>query len=91
MFKLHGFTGSSQVFRRNVSALSGNYNVIVPDLRGHGGSDKPRAGYHVARLALDLRNLIEHLQLPKGQISAIGTSLGAAIIWYSNLVETLQP
>jgi pimeloyl-ACP methyl ester carboxylesterase len=56
--------------------------VIVPDLRGHGESGKPRAGYHVARLALDLSNLIEHLQLHKGQVSAIGTSLGAAIIWY---------
>lgn len=55
--------------------------MIVPDLRGHGESEKPRAGYHVARLALDLRNLIEHLQLPDSQIRAIGTSLGAAIIW----------
>lgn len=54
----------------------------MPDLRGHGDSEKPRAGYHVARLALDLRNLIEYLALPEGRISAIGTSLGAAIIWY---------
>jgi len=69
------------VFKRNVSALAEKYHVIVPDLRGHGESEKPRSGYHVARLALDLRNLIEHLQLPEGQVSAIGTSLGAAIIW----------
>jgi pimeloyl-ACP methyl ester carboxylesterase len=58
----------------------------VPDLRGHGQSEKPRGGYHVARLALDLQNLIEELKLPSGQIKAIGTSLGAAIIWsYSEL------
>ncbi|KAL1593634.1 hypothetical protein SLS59_009148 [Nothophoma quercina] len=83
---LHGFTGSGQVFQRNAAALSERYFVIVPDLRGHGESEKPRAGYHVARLALDLRNLIEHLQLPDSQIRAIGTSLGAAIIWsYSEL------
>lgn len=81
MHKLHGFTGSGQVFKRNVAALSEDYHVVVPDLRGHGESEKPRAGYHVARLAVDLRNLIEHLQLRDGQISAIGTSLGAAIIW----------
>ncbi|KAH6620429.1 alpha/beta hydrolase-like protein [Boeremia exigua] len=78
---LHGFTGSGQVFQKNVSALAEKHHVIVPDLRGHGESEKPRGGYHVARLAVDLRNLIEHLQLPEGQISAIGTSLGAAIIW----------
>ncbi|KAF9698978.1 hypothetical protein EKO04_003289 [Ascochyta lentis] len=86
---LHGFTGSGQVFRRNTSALSKQFYVVVPDLRGHGASEKPRAGYHVARLALDLSNLIEHLRLPKGQIAAIGTSLGAAIIWsYCELFST---
>jgi predicted alpha/beta-fold hydrolase len=46
-------------------------------------SEKPKAGYHVARLAMDLNNLIDHLKLPVGEISAIGTSLGAAILWYS--------
>lgn len=79
--QLHGFTGSGLVFKRNIAGLAVKYYVIVPDLRGHGESDKPRAGYHVARLALDFAYLIKHLQLPLRQISAIGTSLGAAIIW----------
>ncbi|KAJ8105964.1 hypothetical protein OPT61_g9854 [Boeremia exigua] len=87
---LHGFTGSGQVFQRNTAALAEKHYVVVPDLRGHGESEKPRGGYHVARLALDLRNLIEHLQLVEGQVSAIGTSLGAAIIWYSSLIETAR-
>lgn len=60
------------------------YQVIVPDLRGHGRSEKSRAGFHVARLAMDLDNLIDFLQLPKGRIAAIGTSLGAAILWYAS-------
>ena len=81
MRQLHGFTGSGLVFQRNIAGLAVKYHVIVPDLRGHGESDKPNGGYHVARLAMDLRNLIEHLHLPEGQVSAIGTSLGAAIIW----------
>jgi pimeloyl-ACP methyl ester carboxylesterase len=80
--KLHGFTGSSAVFSRNTTALSKDYYVVVPDLRGHGASDKPKAGYHVARLAMDLKNLIDHLKFTEGEISAIGTSLGAAILWY---------
>lgn len=86
---LHGFTGSGAVFKRNVPALSKSYHVIVPDLRGHGESDKIRAGYHVARLAMDLKNLIDHLCLRDGAIKAIGTSLGAAILWsYSELFTT---
>ncbi|KAL5113644.1 hypothetical protein ACEQ8H_008483 [Pleosporales sp. CAS-2024a] len=86
---LHGFTGSGAVFSRNTWTLSKDYHVVVPDLRGHGLSNKPKAGYHVARLAMDLRNLIEHFQFKEGEISAIGTSLGAAILWsYAELFTT---
>jgi len=81
--QLHGFTGSGKVFKRNITTLSKDHYVVVPDLRGHGSSDKPKSGYHVARLAMDLNNLINHLKLAEGQISAIGTSLGAAILWYA--------
>jgi pimeloyl-ACP methyl ester carboxylesterase len=71
-----------------VQSLSQEHYVIVPDLRGHGDSDKPKAGYHVSRLAMDLKNLIENLKLAEGQISAIGTSLGAAILWYETEVPS---
>ena len=85
--QLHGFTGSGKVFKRNVAGLSQSYYVLVLDLRGHGDSDKPRSGYHVSRLAMDLANFIEHMRLGEygngRQIAAIGTSLGAAILWYA--------
>jgi pimeloyl-ACP methyl ester carboxylesterase len=74
-----------------VEALSKRHYVLVPDLRGHGDSGKPRAGYHVARLAMDLHNFIGHMKLDgngsKGGISAIGTSLGAAILWYVKMIK----
>jgi len=79
--QLHGFTGSSAVWRRNIPALSKMYRVIAPDLRGHGDSDKPVYGYHVSRLAMDLKTIIDYLQLPKGDIKVIAGSLGCAIIW----------
>ncbi|KAH7076371.1 Alpha/Beta hydrolase protein [Paraphoma chrysanthemicola] len=86
---LHGFTGSGAVFQHNVSELSQKYFVVVPDLRGHGASGKPKGGYHVARLALDLKNLIDHFQFANDTISAIGTSLGAAILWcYAELFSS---
>lgn len=57
----------------------------MPDLRGHGASDKPKAGYHVARLAMDLKNFIDHMRLEErgssGVVDAIGASLGAAVLW----------
>jgi pimeloyl-ACP methyl ester carboxylesterase len=63
------------------------YRVIAPDLRGHGESHKLPHGYHVSRLAMDLKNLIDDLQLARSPIRVIAGSLGCAIIW---LVLTLQ-
>lgn len=80
--QIHGFTGSSEVFKRNAPALSHVYRVIAPDLRGHGDSEKPEAGHHVFRLAMDLKNLIDHLNFPDGNIRVIAGSLGCAIIWF---------
>lgn len=88
--QLHGFTGSSAVFKHNIDALAQHHHVIVPDLRGHGSSQKPQAGYHVSRLAVDVRNLLSHFRLTdSSNVRAIGTSLGAAILWsYSELFST---
>ncbi|KAF8847748.1 alpha/beta-hydrolase [Acephala macrosclerotiorum] len=89
---IHGFTGSSKVWQRNIPAFAKEYRVIVPDLRGHGDSDKPRHGFQVCRLAMDLRELILHLEAlgrkNKGW-KAIGGSLGCSILWcYASLFTT---
>ncbi|KAB8291705.1 hypothetical protein EYC80_006503 [Monilinia laxa] len=82
---LHGFTGSSAVWQRNIPTLADKYRVIVPDLRGHGESGKPKHGYHVSRLAMDLQELIVQIKnASEGQaltFHAIGGSLGCAILW----------
>jgi pimeloyl-ACP methyl ester carboxylesterase len=58
---------------------------IAPDFRGHGASDKPKQGFHVARLAADLNELLDHLSVDKdgakSGLVVVGCSLGAAVIW----------
>ncbi|KAF7865847.1 hypothetical protein EAF04_006012 [Stromatinia cepivora] len=96
---LHGFTGSSGVWQRNIPALSQKYRVLIPDLRGHGDSGKPKHGYHVSRLAMDLHELTQQIinSSPINQnvtrsekkFLAIGGSLGCAILWsYAELFTT---
>jgi pimeloyl-ACP methyl ester carboxylesterase len=53
--------------------------VVALDQRFHGDSDSPPHGFHVSRLAADLQELLQHLDL--SDVTAVGTSLGCAVIW----------
>ncbi|RDI74370.1 putative hydrolase/acyltransferase [Gaiella occulta] len=76
---IHGFAQSAAVFGAQLEALAGRNRVIVPDLRGHGRSDKPSRGYRIARLAADVRELIFELGLTR--VSLLGWSMGCAVVW----------
>jgi pimeloyl-ACP methyl ester carboxylesterase len=82
---LHGFSGSSQYFERNTPGLSQSKHwIVAPDMRGHGKSEHTKHGYHVARLAMDLKEIIEHVIFkhnPAMHIYAVGCSIGAAVLW----------
>ena len=46
---LHGFPDSGRLWRHQVTALAeAGFQVIVPDLRGYGHSDKPDSAQNVA-------------------------------------------
>ncbi len=55
-----GFCCTTGFFERNVTGISGSYDVIVYDPRGQGNSSKGLQGHTVARNALDLREILEH-------------------------------
>ena len=59
---VHGWSGSKHYFDHSFAAMMSAPNppskVVRYDLRGHGDSDKPSWGYHVARYAADLRDLL---------------------------------
>lgn len=83
---LHGFSGSSAYFTRNYAGLAARHWVVAPDLRGHGASGRRAGGYHVARLAADLRTVLAFLRRGdnkkcKTKFVLVGCSLGAAVLW----------
>lgn len=75
---IHGFCCSSQVFKRNVEALSKDHRLVLMDLRGHGSSSKTLTGVNIPRMARDVFNLIEHLKL--SDVTLLGWSMGGQVI-----------
>lgn len=77
---LHGWTASHLEWLPFVDALSVRHRVIRWDARAHGGHRLSRdTAPSVERMADDLRNLIDHLDLHEA--SAVGHSMGALTLW----------
>lgn len=77
---IHGWSGSRRYFDLSLESIgAAGVPVFAYDLRGHGDSDKPNWGAHVARLAADLRDFLVALDL--SNVTCVGTSLGCAVIW----------
>ena len=76
---LHGWSQSRAMFDRALPALSRDLRVITFDQRGHGRSAKPDHGARVARLAADLHELLDHLDVRSAHLA--GHSMGASVLW----------
>jgi len=60
---LHGLTGSGACWIPLARALEGEYEVVMPDARGHGNSSTPLKGYRYEDHAGDVVGLIQGLGL----------------------------
>ena len=78
---LHGWPGSRRDFRALVPLLTGEMQVIVPDLRGFGESDKqavdPADGYSAAAHARSVIGLMDELDL--AGVVLVGYDIGSRI------------
>ena len=73
---IHGWTDTSRSWSLLLPELK-RHRLIIPDLRGHGGSDKPDCCYAVGDFANDIRLLLDALGLPRATFA--GHSLGSFI------------
>src|SRR5918998_996761 len=74
---IHGITGHSEQWEPTIPHLSSGYEVLAPDLLGHGESAKPRGDYSLGAYASGIRDLMIALGIDKGTI--IGHSLGGGV------------
>ena len=83
---LHGFLETGSMFEPFVGGLSQRYRLIIPDLRGHGGSTNPNNEFTMRQSAKDVFALLDHLAIEK--VKAIGISTGAMTLLH---MATQQP
>ena len=79
---LHGFPDSGRLWRHQVPALAGaGFQVVVPDLRGYGRSDKPEpvSAYSMSALAGDVMAILAKLGVSRAHV--VGHDWGAALAW----------
>lgn len=85
---LHGFPGLAYTWRHQIPVLAAaGYRVIVPDLRGYGGSDAPGAveDYDVAHLTGDIVGLLDALGVQKAVF--MGHDWGGLLAWQMPLLH----
>jgi len=71
----HGATDDGLCWTPVARALEADYDVIMPDARGHGLSEAPDGGYNSEERAADLAGLIQALHVEKPVVG--GHSMGA--------------
>lgn len=71
---LHGLTMNGACWAPLARVLENDYDVVMPDARGHGKSSMPHHGYCYDDLATDVVDLIDALRLTKPVV--LGHSMG---------------
>ncbi|MBK5288305.1 MAG: alpha/beta fold hydrolase [Acidimicrobiia bacterium] len=74
---IHGMAGSSRAWRAVMPELADRYDVIAPDLPGHGQSESPGGDYSLGNLSATLRDLLVVIGVERATI--VGQSLGGGV------------
>jgi pimeloyl-ACP methyl ester carboxylesterase len=76
---LHGYAETGHMWRPIMPLLAKHHTVVVPDLRGAGGSAKPESGYDKKNMAADIHELTTSLELDRVRI--VGHDIGLMVAY----------
>lgn len=74
---LHFSGGNLAQWNGIVPYFMDKYHIVTLDLRGHGKTEKTENGYTLDNMAMDIINVMDHLDIQKAHI--VGSSLGGEI------------
>jgi pimeloyl-ACP methyl ester carboxylesterase len=85
---LHGYAETGHMWRPLMPLLAERHTVVVPDLRGAGGSAKPASGYDKKNMAVDIHELTVSLKLDRVRIVGHDIGLMVAYAYAAQFPET---
>ncbi len=76
---LHGFTGSIENWREQISVFENHFSIVAIDFLGHGKSDAPRDAlrYRMEWCVADLREILDELEIASADL--LGYSMGGRV------------
>jgi non-heme chloroperoxidase len=74
---IHGWSMSGRFFQRQLAHFATTHRVVIPDLRGHGRSEKVTHGHTVPQYAADLHAILGELSVERPVLA--GWSMGAMV------------
>ncbi|AHI56187.1 2-succinyl-6-hydroxy-2,4-cyclohexadiene-1-carboxylate synthase [Listeria ivanovii] len=79
LLMLHGFTGTNETYKHIISNLKAAYDIVAPDLLGHGKtvSPKPLERYSMEQICQDLAEILRQLEVQ--QCILLGYSMGGRV------------
>ncbi len=76
---LHGYAETGHMWLPIMPLLAQKHTVIVPDLRGAGGSSKSETGYDKKNMAVDIHELTTSLKFDR--VSIVGHDIGLMVAY----------
>src|SRR5690349_22025692 len=87
---LHGYPFNRTLWNEQVSALSNSYRVITPDLRGLGESDSRPGAATMNRMAQDVAELLDHLEISRAVIGGLSIGGYVALAFYKQFPSRVR-
>ena len=87
---IHGYPFNRSLWNEQVAALSSSYRVIAPDLRGFGETDASDGPATMNRMAQDVAQLMDHLEIPQAVIGGLSMGGYVALAFYKQFPSRVR-
>jgi len=87
---IHGYPFNRSLWNEQVAALSNSYRIITPDLRGFGESDSSAGPATMNRMAQDVAQLLDHLEITRAVIGGLSMGGYVALAFYKQFPSRVR-